>query len=219
MKAIVEGYFTALKIAIGLLLLAMMTLVFGNVVLRYVFNTGIASAEEVSRWCFVWMVFLGAIIGMREHGHLGIDMMVRALPVVGRKVCFALTHVLMIYACILLIIGSWQQAAINLAVVSPASGMSMALFYGVGLVFGTSTLAILLYELWKLFTGRMRDEELVAVLESEDVIPEAVRSPDITDKIPDRASFMELLRQLLDGKPCQPLAGSSATQQGREQVQ
>ncbi len=46
----------------------MAVLVFGNVVLRYGFNSGITASEELSRWLFVWMTFLGAIVAMRRHG-------------------------------------------------------------------------------------------------------------------------------------------------------
>ena len=38
-----------------LALVAMVIMVFGNVVLRYGFNKGITVSEEVSRWLFVWM--------------------------------------------------------------------------------------------------------------------------------------------------------------------
>ena len=64
----------------------MVVLVFGNVVLRYGFNTGITVSEEVSRWLFVYMTFLGAIVALREHGHLGVDMLVNRLPVAGKKI-------------------------------------------------------------------------------------------------------------------------------------
>ena len=57
-----------------ILLALMVILVFGNVVLRYALNSGIAVSEEVSRWLFVWMVFLGAVVALKEHGHLGTDM-------------------------------------------------------------------------------------------------------------------------------------------------
>ncbi|NOK07324.1 TRAP transporter small permease subunit, partial [Myxococcus xanthus] len=39
-------------------LAVMVAMVFGNVVLRYAFNTGITVSEEVSRWLFVWLTFL-----------------------------------------------------------------------------------------------------------------------------------------------------------------
>ena len=79
-EKIVNGYFTLLKFIIVLCLACMVVLVFGNVVLRYAFNSGITVSEELSRWFFVWLVFLGAIIGMKEHGHLGMDSFVSRLP-------------------------------------------------------------------------------------------------------------------------------------------
>jgi TRAP-type C4-dicarboxylate transport system permease small subunit len=59
MSKIVEGYFHFLKVVIALCLAAMVVLVFGNVVLRYVLNMGITLSEEVSRWLFVYLTFLG----------------------------------------------------------------------------------------------------------------------------------------------------------------
>ena len=49
----------------------MAVLVFGNVVLRYGFNSGIVFSEEVSRFLFMWLTLIGALIVLREHGHLG----------------------------------------------------------------------------------------------------------------------------------------------------
>ena len=55
----------------------MVVMVFGNVVLRYGFNSGITVSEELSRWLFVWMTFLGAIVALRNarppgHRHAGV---------------------------------------------------------------------------------------------------------------------------------------------------
>ena len=49
------------------LMAVMVVLVFGNVVMRYVFNSGITLSEELSRWLFVWLTFLGAVIAMHER--------------------------------------------------------------------------------------------------------------------------------------------------------
>ena len=40
----------------------MAVLVFGNVILRYGFNSGIVYSEEVSRFLFVWLTLIGALI-------------------------------------------------------------------------------------------------------------------------------------------------------------
>ena len=89
-------------------------------------------SEEVSRWLFVWMTFLGAIVALREHGHLGVDTLVKRLPLLGKKVCLVASQLLMLYATWLFLQGSWQQTEINLGVTAPASGLSVAWFYGVG---------------------------------------------------------------------------------------
>ncbi len=78
---LVDAYLRFLKVAIAILLMLMVVLVFGNVALRYGFNSSITVSEEVSRWFFVWMTFLGALIALREHGHIGVDALVsRSVP-------------------------------------------------------------------------------------------------------------------------------------------
>ena len=80
MTRIFSWYCRGLEGLMALMLAIMVVMVFGNVVLRYGFNSGITVSEEVSRWLFVWMTFLGAIVAVREHGHLGTDMLVARLP-------------------------------------------------------------------------------------------------------------------------------------------
>ena len=168
---IVEVYYRSIKIVMAVLLAAMVVLVFGNVVLRYVFNSGIAISEELSRWLFVWMVFLGAIVGLREHAHLGVDSFVKLLSPMGRKICYALSHALMLYASVLLTEGSWKQTVLNWDTTAPASGLSVGLFYAAGLVFGVASIPILLHDLYRLLTGQLATSELIAISESEEHAP------------------------------------------------
>ena len=167
MTKIVDLYFKLLKLLIVLCMVAMVVLVFGNVVLRYAFNSGISVSEELSRWFFVWMIFLGALVAMKERGHLGLDSLVKRLPPMGRRLCLVTGQLLMLYICWLISSGSWQQALINLNVVAPASGFSMAVFYAAGLVFGVSAAAILLYQLYLALSGRLDEDALVMVRENE----------------------------------------------------
>jgi TRAP-type C4-dicarboxylate transport system permease small subunit len=168
MRKIVEGYFHLLKGIIVLCLAAMVVLVFGNVVLRYGFNTGIAVSEELSRWFFVYLTFLGAVVAMREHGHLGVDSLVKRLSAMGKKACLAASHVLMLLATWLFLQGSWTQTKIQLGNIAPASGLPVAWVYGVGIVFSVSVMLILLYDLYRIVSGRISEDELVMVKESEE---------------------------------------------------
>ena len=169
MSRIVESYFQLLKVTIVVCLALMVVMVFGNVVLRYAFNRGITVSEELSRFLFVWMTFLGAIIGFREHGHLGVDMVVSRLPVLGKKACLIASQILMLFATWLFLQGSWEQTIINLHVKSPSAGISMGLFYGVGIIFSISVGVIFLHDLYRVVTGRISEAELVMVKESEEL--------------------------------------------------
>lgn len=168
MGKIVEWYFHLLKATMVFCLVMMVILVFGNVVLRYGFNSGITVSEELSRMFFVYLTFIGAIVAMREHLHLGVDSLVNRLSILGKKACLIVSQVLMLYACWLFGQGSWQQTLINLRVVAPVSGMSMGIFYGVGILFSASAGAIILYDLYRVIAGKIADDELVMVKESEE---------------------------------------------------
>jgi TRAP-type C4-dicarboxylate transport system permease small subunit len=164
-----SAYCKLLEVLLVALLLAMVVMVFGNVVLRYAFNSGITVSEELSRWAFVWMTFLGAIIAVKESGHLGTDMLVGRLGPTGKKICLALAESLMVYCCWLIFSGSLEQTRINFDVEAPVSGWSLAWISGVGLVFAVSAAAFHLLKLARLLAGRLSDSELVTVQESEDL--------------------------------------------------
>ena len=173
MTRIVDWYFHALKAMVVFFIATMVVLVLGNVILRYGFNSGITVSEELSRWAFVWLTFTGAIIAMREHTHLGMDTVVSKLPVLGKKICYVLSHVIMIACVLLFMSGAYDQTIINLGVEAPASGLSSGFFYGVGLFFGVPALLILFYDLFMLLSGKLKDEELVRIRESEEELDEA----------------------------------------------
>jgi TRAP-type C4-dicarboxylate transport system permease small subunit len=168
MTKALDGFCRVLEGIIALALAIMVVLVFGNVVLRYAFDSGITVSEEVSRWLFVWLTFLGAIVALREHSHLGSDMLVSRLPTLGKKILLVVGHVLMLYITWLLFQGSLAQAKINLDVQAPVTGAPVAIFYSSGIVFAVASGVLLLYELWLALSGQLRDEELVMVKESEE---------------------------------------------------
>jgi TRAP-type C4-dicarboxylate transport system permease small subunit len=168
MQRLIGGYCRLLEWIIAGLLAVMVVLVFGNVVLRYAFNSGITVSEELSRWLFVWLIFLGAIVAMKEHSHLGVDSLVQRLPKIGKKICLVVSQLLMLFALYLLLVGSWKQTVINAETAAPATGLSVGVFYSAGIVFSVSAAVILLLDLWRAVSGQLSDAELVQVRESEE---------------------------------------------------
>lgn len=166
---------TALMVAA---LAMMVVLVFANVVLRYVFNSGITLSEELSRWLFVWLTFMGAIVAMHEGAHLGTDMLVSRMSVRGKKACLVLGHVLMLYICWMLFKGSLEQVKINWDSTSAVMEVSQAFFYSSGVVCAASGAVILLNHLWRLIRGELSETELIGIRESEEEpvdLPKPVR--------------------------------------------
>jgi TRAP-type C4-dicarboxylate transport system permease small subunit len=169
MTRLIAGGCRLLEALLVLCLALMVLLVFGNVVLRYAFDSGIAVSEELSRWLFVWLTFLGAIVALHERGHLGSDMLVSRLGRRGKQACLVLSHLVMLYVTWLLWRGAMAQVDINREVVAPVTGQSMAVFYASGTVFALLGGLLLLHGLGRVLSGRVSDEELIAVQESEDL--------------------------------------------------
>ena len=71
LEKLIDGYCQLISYLIAALLALMVVLVFGNVFMRYAFNSGFSISEELSRWLFVWLTFLGAVAALRSNAHLG----------------------------------------------------------------------------------------------------------------------------------------------------
>ena len=169
MQIWIDRYCKFIDVLLALLMFGMVVLVFGNVVLRYGFNSGITMSEEVSRWFFIWLTFLGGVVLLKDRKHLGTDMLVSRLPAGGKRACLLISQVLMLYVTWLLFKGSLEQAQINMDVQAPTTGASMAIFYASGVVFGASAALIIVRDMVLVLTGRLSDDELIMTQESEDM--------------------------------------------------
>jgi TRAP-type C4-dicarboxylate transport system permease small subunit len=158
----------AIEYLIAAFMAGMVVLVFGNVTLRYGFNSGITLSEELSRWLFVWMTFLGAIVALRSHEHLGTDMLVARLGPTGKKICMGLSQLLMIFVCCLLFKGAYEQAVINWTSTSAVMEVSLSWVYFPGIIFAVLGGLLIALDFFKLITGQMKNEDLMMFQESEE---------------------------------------------------
>lgn len=170
MRQLVDGFFRLLEALVVLCLVAMVIMVFGNVVLRYGFNSGITVSDEMSRYCFIWLTYIGAMVAMREKGHLGVDTLVLRLPLLGKKVCYFLSEWLMLLCNLLFLLGTWKMHELQVSNVSPVVGISMIWVYGIGYVVGGVMSLMNLNQIFMLLTGRLSEADLVMVVESEDAV-------------------------------------------------
>lgn len=165
LKSLADALTRALEVVMVICMVVMLVMVFGNVVLRLFFNTGIDLSEEIPRFAFVWMTFLGAIVGMRRRAHLGVDMLVQVLPVFGRKVCWGISQAVMLLCCLYITYGTWLQHDIIQGNASPVAQISMLWVFGVSYVTGVSISIICASNLLRLFAGKVAENELIDVHE------------------------------------------------------
>ena len=168
MSKIIDSFCALISLLIAAALAVMVVLVFGNVIMRYGFNSSITVSEELSRWLFVWLTFLGAIVAMKEGAHLGSDTLVSRMPLPIKKLFFVVGHGLMLFVCWLLFKGALDQVIINLETTSAVMEASMAIFYGCGVVTAVSIALILVHKVWRMVTGQLSEAELIGVRESEE---------------------------------------------------
>ena len=159
------------------MLAIMVVLVFGNAAGRYLLESGFAVSEEISRLAFVWLIFLGAAVAVRERAHVGVDMLVLLLPRAGKRLCLIITNLLILYALWLFAAGSWQQTVIGMNSRAPVTGVPLAAFAAAGLVASIAMGVLFAIDLVRVLTGRLTEEEMVQVREStgQEEAEEAVR--------------------------------------------
>jgi TRAP-type C4-dicarboxylate transport system permease small subunit len=123
----------------------MATLVFVNVVARYVFGFSIIWAEEVSQYLMIWIAYLGAGLALREGRHVALEMLHDNLPVaLGRKLRMAVGGLVLAFLGAVTVLGFqfaafvWNQETpvLNISLGIPSLAIPIgALLFAAHLVF------------------------------------------------------------------------------------
>lgn len=164
-QTVIDGIFKIFETVMVICIATMLVMVFGNVMLRIFFNTGIDLSEEIPRFAFVWMTFIGAIVGMRKHAHLGVDVITQLLPLAGKKFCWGISQLVMSVCCGYIVYGTWLQHDILEGNASPVAQISMIWVFGVSYLTGTFIGIMCLFNLYRLLTGQVDESQLSDVME------------------------------------------------------
>ncbi|AHG87515.1 TRAP transporter small permease protein [Bibersteinia trehalosi USDA-ARS-USMARC-190] len=142
------------------ILATMSCLVFLNVILRYGFNSSINITEEVSRYLFVWLTFLGAVLAFNANQHVRVTILTARLSPKKQRVLQLLTDTLMLFCCYLMVQGSFVQFQLNLDNIAPISGIPTGITYLAGLIAGAFIALLLIIRLGSTMRQIMQGETL-----------------------------------------------------------
>jgi len=149
-----------IKLLMVLSILTMSVLVFANVVLRYGFNSSLLVTEEIARYAFVWMTFLGGILAFARNRHVRMDMVLQLLKGRTRLSVLLAGDVLVLCCCYMIVKGCWELASLNLINLLPVTGLSVAWLYGAGVPFGLAVAGITLLRMWQKISDKVTGDAL-----------------------------------------------------------
>ena len=136
-----------------LMVAAMVIIVFAQVIFRFVLHASLPWSEEASRYIMVWISMLGASIGIRRKGHIGIEAMVMLLSARLKKAMSVATTLLACGFFIGMIFYGIRICGVVAAQESPAMEISMAIPYASIIAGGALMLLYSLEELLNLIGG------------------------------------------------------------------
>lgn len=142
--------------------------IFANVLLRYAFNDGLVWAEELSRFLFVWLVFLGAIGAMKDNAHLGFTSLVQKAPNWLKKIMYIASNGIVLFCLWALFTGSYEMTTMTTNTLSPATGLPLSYMYGIGVIMGGGMFVIVAHNLYRALFVKGAIDTLVVLRESED---------------------------------------------------
>jgi TRAP-type C4-dicarboxylate transport system permease small subunit len=145
LRALLDGYYRLLKLALTLLMAALIVPVAMQVLSRY---TGLIPrfiwTEEIARFCFVWIIMIGSMIAVRDGTHFDVDVLPHSADPrveLGMRLfvlaaIFAAAMTFLIYGWDFAVLGSRQQSEIaglpmlSIYIAWPLAGATWALFAG-----------------------------------------------------------------------------------------
>lgn len=119
----------AAEYALFLMMAAMVVIIFAQVIFRFVLQASLPWSEEAARYIMVWISMLGAAVGIRRKGHIGVEAVVLLFPERLKKATVVITT--LVGCCFFagMIFYGIRICSVVAAQESPAMEISMAIPY------------------------------------------------------------------------------------------
>ena len=107
----------------------LLTILLVNVISRNLFGGSIAWIEEISRYIFTWMMFMGIAIGVHYKKHLGVEFVVGLYPDKVKKAAYFISDLLTLILFIVLAVYGFRYAGKSMKMFSPIMGIPYGIVY------------------------------------------------------------------------------------------
>lgn len=91
------------EVFLVILMVVAVILVSAQIITRFVTKTPLPWSEELARYIFLWLTWVGAAFATKERKHITIDVVTERLPQLGKRACLVLSTLVWIGFLIFLI--------------------------------------------------------------------------------------------------------------------
>jgi TRAP-type C4-dicarboxylate transport system permease small subunit len=144
LSAALRVYFRILQAVMTALLAVMIVPVTLQIVSRY---TGLIPryiwTEEVARFCFIWIIMVGAMVAVREGTHFEVDVLPTPRTLRGEAVMRLVVAGFMLVFALVFVGYGYQSAAFGYCQTSELTGLNLVFIHGAHLLAGLTWVAFL----------------------------------------------------------------------------
>jgi TRAP-type C4-dicarboxylate transport system permease small subunit len=133
MQSVIAGFQQVVDAVIRwmiiVLMLVMTAIVFAQIFFRYVFNVPLGWSEELARFAFVWVSFIGASALMRVKEHINVTVFTDLFPVRMRAACIVTANLCAMICVYFFLVGGIELTRNEWGQLAPALQIPMGWVY------------------------------------------------------------------------------------------
>lgn len=149
MRTFLEGYYRLLKVLLTVLMGVLIIPVSMQILSRY---TGLIPryiwTEEIARFCFVWIILIGAMIAVRDGTHFCVDLLPDFQHPALRLLSQLVVNLAILLMAVSFLIWGYDFGVLGSRQQSEISGLPMLYIYSAWPLAGATWAAFILERIW-----------------------------------------------------------------------
>ena len=130
MRLFLEYYFRFLKIVLTILMGVLIIPVTMQIFARYIdFIPRYIWTEELARFCFIWIILVGAMIAMRENEHFTVDLLSTPKTNRGKAISLLFVDLMTFIMAFIFVAWGWPLVKFGLLQTSEMAELPMVFIY------------------------------------------------------------------------------------------
>jgi TRAP-type C4-dicarboxylate transport system permease small subunit len=130
MRKFLDGYYKFLKIVLTILMGVLIVPVTMQIFARYVdFIPRYIWTEELARFCFIWIILVGAMIALRNNEHFTVDLLPAPKTNRGMAISRMFVDLMAFILAMIFVVWGWPLVKFGLLQTSEMAELPMVLIY------------------------------------------------------------------------------------------